>query len=209
MRAAVNGALRRIPVWAVWVAGLIPLALVVFDLLTGRMGVDPIREIEHRLGQTALYFLVGGLAVTPLLRITGISLMRFRRAIGLLCFAHALPHVLAWVVLDMGLLWGQMLRDVVKRPYLLVGMLAFVMLVPLAVTSNNLSIRRMGAAAWRGLHKLVYPAAVLAALHWIWAVKIDELQPWFWMLTILALLALRPLIPRPIRWGTMKVSKTF
>ncbi|WP_371822279.1 sulfite oxidase heme-binding subunit YedZ, partial [Paracoccus sp. C2R09] len=170
--------LRRVPVWAVWLVGLIPLALVVFDLLIGRMGVDPIREIEHRLGQTALYFLAGGLAVTPLLRITGISLMKFRRAIGLLCFSYVVPHVLAWMVLDMGLLWSQMLGDVIKRPYLLVGMLALAILIPLSVTSNNLSIRRMGGQAWRRLHKAVYAAAILAGLHWLWAVKVNELQPW-------------------------------
>ncbi|WP_282603800.1 protein-methionine-sulfoxide reductase heme-binding subunit MsrQ [Paracoccus sp. PARArs4] len=209
MRSAVNNALRRLPVWAVWVAGLVPLALVVFDLLTGRMGVDPIREIEHRLGQTALYFLVGGLAVTPLLRLTGISLMKFRRAIGLLCFTYVVPHVLAWVALDMGLLWSQMLKDIIKRPYLLVGMLAFAILIPLAVTSNNLSIRRMGGQAWRRLHKGVYAAAILAGLHWLWAVKVDELQPWFWFVSILAILGFRVVFRGRVRWGFWRSSETM
>ncbi|MDO6670156.1 protein-methionine-sulfoxide reductase heme-binding subunit MsrQ [Paracoccus sp. 1_MG-2023] len=198
--------LRRVPVWAVWLVGLIPLALVVFDLLIGRMGVDPIREIEHRLGQTALYFLAGGLAVTPLLRITGISLMKFRRAIGLLCFSYVVPHVLAWMVLDMGLLWSQMLGDVIKRPYLLVGMLALAILIPLSVTSNNLSIRRMGGQAWRRLHKAVYAAAILAGLHWLWAVKVNELQPWFWFVLILVILGSRVVLRGPIRWGVRRSS---
>ena len=196
----VNEALRRVPIWAVWLAGGIPFALLIWDVTTGGTGVDPVREIEHRLGRTALYFLVAGLAVTPLLRITGISLMRFRRALGVLCFAYAFPHVLAWVVLDMGLLWGQMASDVVKRPYLLFGMLALMVLTPLAITSNNLSIRKMGGKAWRRLHKCVYAAAVLTALHWVWAVKVNEREPFFWTTVILVLITLRYLVPRPLAW---------
>ncbi|WP_458478527.1 sulfite oxidase heme-binding subunit YedZ [Paracoccus sp. T5] len=168
------------------------------------LGVDPIREIEHRLGRTALYFLVGGLAVTPLMRLTGISLMRFRRALGVLCFAYALPHVLAWVVMDMGFLWAQMARDIVKRPYLLFGMLAFVMLLPLALTSNNLSLRKLGGQSWRTLHKLVYLAAPLVALHWLWAVKVNEPSPLFWLAAILGLLAVRLFVQRPLAWTRPK-----
>lgn len=200
MMRRINDGLRRIPIPLVWLAGAIPFALLVFDVVTGAIGVDPIAKIEHRLGQTALYFLVASLAVTPLLRLTGISLMRFRRALGVICFAYALPHVLTWVVLDMGFLWAQMAQDIVKRPYLLVGMTAFVLLLPLAVTSNNLSIRRMGGQGWRRLHKLVYLAAPLVALHWIWAAKVNERAPSFWMAVILILLASRVVIPRPLAW---------
>ena len=198
MARRINDVLRRLPVWAVWLVGLIPLALLVFDTLTGRVGVDPVAAIEHRLGRTALYFLIGGLAVTPLLRITGVSLMRFRRAIGLLCFTYVVLHVLAWVVIDMGFLWAQMGRDVIKRPYLLFGMIAFVLLLSLAVTSNNLSIRRMGAQAWRRLHQAVYIAAPLVAVHWMWALKTFPVTPMVWMAVILALLGLRIAIPRPL-----------
>lgn len=200
MIRAVNDALRGVPVWAVWLAGALPFALLLWDTLTGGLGVDPVQEIEHRLGQTALYFLIGGLAVTPLLRLTGVSLMRFRRAIGVLCFAYALPHVLAWVVMDMGLLWGQMATDILKRPYLLFGMGAFLMLLVLAVTSNNLSMRKMGGQNWRRLHKLVYVAAPLAALHWLWAIKVNEIAPILWAAVILGLLALRLVIRRPMPW---------
>lgn len=207
MRAALNGWLRRIPVWALWLGGLIPLALVVRDTLTGGLGIDPIRDIEHRLGRTALYFLVASLAVTPVLRITGISFMRFRRALGLLCFTYAGLHVLAWVVMDMALLWAAMARDVVKRPYLIFGMAAFVMLLALAITSNNLSIRRMGGAGWRRLHKLAYLAAPLVTLHWIWALKTFPLEPALWLAAILLLLGVRVAVPRPIRWNMAAVSK--
>ena len=125
-----------------------PLALLVWDTVQGHLGVDPVRDIEHRLGRTALYFLIATLCVTPLLRLARLNVMRFRQALGLICFTYVGCHVAAWVVFDMGFLWGQMVRDVVKRPYLIFGMLALVMLAALALTSNRLSIRRMGAG-WR------------------------------------------------------------
>lgn len=199
MRAALNGRLRRIPVWFVWLGGLVPLALLLWDTLAGGLGIDPVRDIEHRLGRTALYFLVASLAVTPVLRLAGISFIRFRRALGLLCFTYAGLHVLAWAVMDMALLWGAMGRDVVKRPYLVFGMAAFVILLMLAATSSNGAIRRMGAGAWRRLHRLVYLAAPLVALHWIWALKTFPLEPVLWLAVILALLALRVAVPRPLR----------
>lgn len=199
MTRKINDALRKLPIWAVWLIGLIPLGLLVWDTVTGSIGVDPVAAIEHRLGRTSLYLLVGGLAVTPLLRITRINLMRFRRALGLLCFTYVGLHVLAWIVIDMGFLWGQMGRDIVKRPYLLFGMIAFVMLLTLAVTSNNLSIRRMGALAWRRLHRLVYIAAPLVALHWMWALKTFPVTPAVWLAVILALLGLRIAVPRPLQ----------
>lgn len=207
MRAVLNGELRRIPVWALWLGGLVPLMLLIWDAVTGGLGIDPIRDIEHRLGRTALYFLIASLAVTPVLRITGLSFMKFRRALGLLCFTYAGLHVLAWVVMDMALLWGAMARDVVKRPYLIFGMASFVMLLALALTSNNASIRRMGSASWRSLHKLAYLAAPLVTLHWIWALKTFPLEPVLWLVVILGLLTLRIVVPRPIRWGTAQTSR--
>jgi sulfoxide reductase heme-binding subunit YedZ len=198
----INDGLRRIPVWAIWLAGLIPLALLVWDVLTGAVGVDPIPKIEHRLGRTALYFLIGSLAVTPVLRLTGITLIRFRRALGLLCFTYVVLHVLTWILLDMGLLWSQMARDVVKRPYLIFGMSALLLLIPVALTSNNLSIRRLGGKRWKRLHQLVYPAAILVPLHWIWALKTFPVRPVFWLIAILLLLALRPLLAKPRRAGS-------
>lgn len=179
-----NTWLRRLPVWLVWLVGMVPLGLLVADTLTGHLGVDPVRDIEHRLGRTAIYFLLATLAVTPLLRLTRLNLMRFRQALGLICFTYVACHVAAWVLFDMALLWAQMIKDVVKRPYLLFGMIALLMLVALAVTSNRYSIRRMGSQ-WRRLHRLIYPAALLAAIHWLWALKVWE----SWPLTILAAVA--------------------
>lgn len=190
MMQALNRALRRLPVWAVWLVGLAPLALLIWDTLSGHLGIDPVRDIEHRLGRTAIYFLIATLAVTPLLRLARVNLMRFRQALGLICFTYALCHLLSWVVFDMGFLWTQMLKDVVKRPYLIFGMLAFSMLLALAVTSNRASIRRMGRN-WRRLHRLVYPAAILTAMHWLWALKVWEAWPLTILGAILLLLAQR------------------
>lgn len=185
-----NRALRRLPEWAVWLLGAIPLALLVADIVTGNLGIDPVRDVEHRLGRTALYFLMGSLAVTPALRILRLNAMKFRRALGLLAFSYAVLHVAAWVALDMGFLWGQMGRDVLKRPYLVMGMIAVVILLALAVTSNRASIRRMGRG-WHWLHRLSYAAVVLACLHWLYALKLWGAWPLGVAAVILLLLVLR------------------
>ena len=190
MATWLNRWLRRVPVWLVWLPGLIPLALLIADALTGGLGVEPVRDIEHRLGRTALYFLVASLAVTPLLRLTRVNLIRYRRTLGLLCFTYAALHMLAWVSMDMAFLWAQMGRDLIKRPYLFFGMAGFAILLALAVTSNDRAIRSMGAG-WRRLHRLIYVAAPLVVLHWIWALKTFPVIPMIWMGVILGLLLMR------------------
>lgn len=188
---AINGQLRRLPIWPVYLLGAAPALWLAWLAVAGGLGVDPVKRLEHRSGEIALQFLVAGLAVTPLRRLTGISLLRFRRALGLLAFGYAGLHVLVWLVLDMNLLWGQIAEDIVKRPYITIGMVAFLLLVPLALTSTDGALRRMGASAWGRLHRLVYPAALLAALHYIWLVKAWPLEPFLYIAAILGLLALR------------------
>lgn len=200
MRAWVNTQARRLPEWAVWVAGLVPLALLVADMILGRLGIDPVRDIEHRLGRTALYLLAASLAVTPLLRFGRINLVRLRRAVGLLAFTYAVLHLGAWLVFDMALLWPQIVKDVLKRPYLVFGMASLGILLVLALTSNAASLRRLGTARWRSLHRLVYLAAPLALLHWVWALKVWEPKPLLWTGVILLLLASRA-VPRTSRGG--------
>ncbi|WP_235931196.1 protein-methionine-sulfoxide reductase heme-binding subunit MsrQ [Paracoccus xiamenensis] len=191
--------LRRIPEWAVWLAGALPLALLVYDTLNGGLGVDPVRDIEHRLGRTALYFLIATLAVTPIRKLFRINATHLRRALGLLSFSYACLHLASWIVFNMGLLWQQMLKDVVKRPYLVFGMLAFVALLLLALTSNRFSIRRLGRN-WLRLHRLIYPAAILACLHWLWALKLWTGWPLFCASVILVLLGVRlPAVGRAIK----------
>ncbi|MFV0293494.1 MAG: sulfite oxidase heme-binding subunit YedZ [Paracoccus sp. (in: a-proteobacteria)] len=195
---ALNVFLRRTPEWAVWVAGVVPLALLAHDTLNNGLSIDPVREIEHRLGRTALYFLIGTLAITPLRKLTRINATHLRRALGLLAFSYAALHLSAWVAFDMGLLWGQMLRDVIKRPYLLFGMVSFLILLVLAVTSNRFSIRKLGKN-WRKIHRLVYPATILSGLHWLWALKLWTFWPLFCGAVILLLLFLRFPFLRPQR----------
>ena len=186
-----NGALRRVPPWAVYLAGTLPLAWIVWLLFHNGLGVDPVKEIEHRLGKIGLQFIVAGLAVTPLRRWGGLNLLRFRRALGVLAFCYVGLHLAAWLVLDMALLWGQALGDIVKRPYLTLGMAGFVLLLPLAATSNDWALRRLGGARWRQLHRLVYPAAVLGGVHYLWLVKAWPPEPFLYLGAILVLLALR------------------
>lgn len=195
MRAdGVNAALRRLPPGAVYLAGLIPLAWIVWLTVHGGIGVDPVKEIEHRLGKVALWFLLGGLAITPLRRFTGVNLIRYRRAVGLTAFLYVMLHLVAWLWLDMGLLWAQAAADLVKRPYLLLGISAFVLLVPLALTSNNAAIRRL-RGNWRRLHLLVYPAVLLGVVHYLWQMKVISAEGWLWLMAAMFVLGLR-LIPK-------------
>lgn len=167
----VNKALRRVPTWTVYLLGLLPLSWIVWQTLTGAIGVDPVRGIEWSLGLWALRLLLASLSVTPL-RWLGLNLMRFRRQIGLVAFAYVILHFTSWLTLDMGLRWGQIAGDLYKRWYILIGMTALALLIPLAVTSNGWSIRRLGAQGWNQLHKLAYPAAILAATHFLMVGKV-------------------------------------
>ncbi len=170
MTATLNSWLRRIPAWALYIMCAAWVGWLFWLGATGGLGPEPINALEREYGLFALYLLIGGLAVTPLRQLTGISLLKFRRAIGVSAFFTVLAHFLVWAVLDLqslGLIWD----DIVKRPYVTVGMAAFLLLIPLAVTSNNLSVRRMGRAAWRGLHRLTYPAILLGRVHYLWIAK--------------------------------------
>ena len=192
--------MRWLPRWAVWLAGAVPLALLVADILADRLGPDPVVVIEHRLGRTALYFIIASLSVTPLLRLGRLNLIRFRRTLGLLAFSYATLHVLAWAVLDLGLLWAQILRDVVKRPYLIVGASAFVILAILAATSADSMIRRLGAGRWKALHRSIYAGVLLAILHWIWAYKLPPAKALAVGAGVAVILALRlPVVDRAVR----------
>lgn len=183
--------LRRLPTGVVWALGALPLALLVWDTLAGGLGIDPVRDIEHRLGRTAVYFLVASLCVTPLLRLARVNLMKFRRPLGLLAASYAGLHLLAWVVLDMGLRWEQALKDIARRPYLTIGMAALAILLILAATSSNATIRRLGARRWGMIHRLVYLAAPLALFHWLLAHKIWPAKPLLILGAVAILLALR------------------
>ena len=160
----INGFARRVPNWVVYGLGLVPLGFLVWGAVFGGLGPDPVKAIERTLGLRGFQFLLASLAITPLRRV-GLNLIRFRRALGLLAFAYVSLHLTAWVWLDLGLRWNEMLADLWKRPYVIVGMIGFVALVPLAATSSNRAIRAMGPLAWRRLHRLAYVAILAGAVH--------------------------------------------
>ena len=141
------------------------------------LGADPVAEIEHRTGLWALRLLLLTLAVSPLRQLTGQAvLLRFRRMLGLYAFFYASLHLAAYLVLDLGGYWAQLFEEIAKRPYITVGFAAWLLLVPLAVTSTRGWMRRLGRR-WGQLHRLVYAIAVLAVLHFWWLVKSDVREP--------------------------------
>jgi len=184
-----NTIARRVPTWVVYIVGLLPIPWLLFQAQTGGLGAEPIKALEKELGLLALQLLIAGLAITPARRYLRLNLIKFRRAVGLLAFIYVSLHLLVWLVLDVGIL-SQIWADILKRPYITIGMAGFACLVPLAATSNNFSIRKLGAT-WRKLHRLTYLAAILAGVHFIWLVKGFQIEPLLYMAAILALLLLR------------------
>ncbi|WP_242107400.1 protein-methionine-sulfoxide reductase heme-binding subunit MsrQ [Luteimonas aquatica] len=177
----------------VHLAALTPLAILgwqfwaVYTSGSDALGADPVAEIEHRLGLWALRLLMIALAVTPLRQLTGQAvLIRFRRMLGLYAFAYATLHFAAYLLLDLRSYWTQIFEEIAKRPYITVGFAAWLLLLPLAITSTKGWIRRLGRN-WGRLHKLVYAIGVLAVLHFWWLVKSDIREPLLYA-TILAVL---------------------
>jgi sulfoxide reductase heme-binding subunit YedZ len=185
---------------AVWAGGLAPAAWIVWRALHGSLGANPVETLEHATGDWALRLLLATLAVSPLRRLTGWhALIAERRSLGLLTFGYAACHFTIWAVLDLGLDPAAIVEDVRKRPYVTVGFTAFVLLVPLAVTSTRSWMRRLGRR-WTSLHRLVYVAAGLAVLHYAWLVKADLRPPLAYGAALAALLLLRlPLRRRGMR----------
>jgi methionine sulfoxide reductase heme-binding subunit len=162
---------------AIYIFGMLP-AVWYFHLgISDQLGADPQNTLERALGLWALRFLILALAITPLRRLGGPNLIRYRRAVGLLGFYYAALHLSVYLLLDQGLDFAAIWADIVKRPYITVGMLAFTILVPLAVTSNTAMIRRLGGGAWQRLHRLVYVATAAAAVHFVMLVKAWPPEP--------------------------------
>jgi len=193
-------ALPQVPKIAVYIVGFIPAVWLFYAGITDQLGADPMRYLEQGLGLWALRFLIATLTVTPLRQLFNVNLLRYRRALGLLAFYYAVLHLLTYLVLDQGLDGPAIVADIVKRPYITIGMATFVILVPLAVTSNNAAIRRMGGQAWAKLHRLVYLAAIGAALHFVLVVKSWPPEPLVYAAIVAALLGyrlIRSLVKKP------------
>lgn len=186
----INGVLRKIPAWTIYIVATVWVVWLFYLALTGGLGVEPINALEREYGELGLKLLILGLLVTPLRKWTGVNLIKFRRAIGVTTFFVILAHFLVWAVLDVQT-FARVWTEIVKRPYVTVGMVGFVLMIPLAATSNNLSVRKLGAAFWRKLHKLTYPIAILGAVHYLWLVKGFQIEPIIYLAIILGLLAAR------------------
>ena len=186
---SINAGLRKIPTWVLYIVLPIPGLLAIVAGLTDNLGPEPINELEEQLGEFALKLLIVGLAVSPLLHVTRINLVRFRRAIGLMAFAYVLAHFLVWFLLDLQAL-NQIWTEIAKRPYVTAGFAGFIAMIPLALTSNDWSVRRLGRF-WRVLHRLTYLAAILAGAHFIMLSKGFDVEALAHMAVILAFLALR------------------
>lgn len=174
---------------------LLPLARLIWLAFTGDLSANPIEYITHQTGTWTLNFLLLTLTVTPLVRLTGYTpLTGLRRMLGLYSFFYAVLHFITYVWLDQFFDFAHMLHDIGKRPFITVGFAAFVLLIPLAVTSNKAMMKRLGRR-WKQLHRLVYPTAVLAVVHYYWLVKKDVTVPLEYAVALAALLLFR-LMPR-------------
>ena len=195
----VNRLLKRVPTWTIYLLGTIPLFIVAWQTATA---IDPVRALEWGLGLWAVRLLIATLFVSPL-RWAGLNLLRFRRQLGLVAFTYVVLHFTSWLTIDMGLRWAQILPDLYKRWYILVGMSALLLLIPLALTSNNGAIRRLGAQNWSRLHKLAYPATALAMLHFLMVGKVYTAEVLTYAAILSALLALRIYRngPRSLIWA--------
>jgi sulfoxide reductase heme-binding subunit YedZ len=170
---------------------LVPLAWIVIDGLSDGLGANPIETITHRTGDWTLRLLLLSLTVTPARRLLRWNWpLRVRRMLGLFTFFYAILHFATYLVLDQFFDWGEILKDIVKRPYITVGFTALLLLIPLAVTSTNGMMRRLGRR-WAQLHQLVYVIATLGVFHYLWLVKADLLQPLVYAGILLALLLVR------------------
>ena len=153
---------------------LVPLTLLAFDIQRGTLGPDPVAQLEHATGIWALRILLVTLAITPLRALTGWNaLIRYRRMLGLFAFFHASVHLAIYLVVDLGGFWSQILTEIAKKPFITVGFLAWLLMIPLAITSTKRMIRRLGRR-WQMLHRLVYASGLLAVLHFLWQVKYGE-----------------------------------
>jgi len=176
----------------VFVGSLVPLAAITLRAARGELGANPVAEALNQLGLVALVFVVAALMCTPLKTMFGWTWpMRLRRMLGLFGFFYALLHVATYTGLDQGFDWRAIWADVTKRKFIFVGFAAFVLLIPLAITSTNGSVKRLGYARWKRLHRLTYVAPILAVIHFVWRVKRDVSEPAMYAVVLAALIGVR------------------
>src|SRR5574337_191082 len=187
-----SGRARIVLKSVVWSVALSPLLLLLYRFLTNGLGANPISYATNLLGDTTLRLLLASLALTPLRIVFGISWqMSLRRLLGLFAFFYVCLHFTVWIAVDHFFEWGELIPDIVKRPYITVGMFALTLLVPLAVTSTSGMIKRLGGRNWRQLHRLVYLIGLLGVLHYLWLVKKGVNDPYLYATILAVLLGIR------------------
>ncbi|WP_083481025.1 sulfite oxidase heme-binding subunit YedZ, partial [Jannaschia donghaensis] len=184
----ISGVARRVPKWPVYLFGIL---LGAFAIWEGLGAIDPVERLSHDFGTLSLRFLLASLCITPILRFARINLTKFRKPLGLLAFGFLTIHFMVWLFLDLGMRWGLIGAEIVKRPYLAVGFVAFVLLIPLAATSWQGAIRRMGAQAWGRLHRLVYPAVILGGIHYVMQEKVWTTESLIYLAVAVGLVVMR------------------
>lgn len=188
--STVNSAVRKIPAWPLYILGLIPAVWGFYLGATNQLGTDPVKTFEIFLGLWAIRFLLLTLAVTPLRDLAGVNLIKYRRGLGLLVFWYVLFHFLVWLILDQQLMMAQAIEDITKRPFIMLGMAALILLIPLALTSFNFAIRKL-RKNWNKLHKLIYVISILAAIHLFMATKVLDTEQYVYLALFIVLLGYR------------------
>jgi len=176
----------------VFISSLIPACWLVFALLTNQLGANPIEAVTRESGLWALKFLVLTLTITPLRWLTGWSMLgSIRRMLGLYVFFYALIHMLLYLWLDQFFDVNEIIKDIIKRPFITIGFFTFTSLIPLVITSNNAMVKKLGGARWKQLHKLTYFIAAASCVHFYMLVKADKLEPLLYGLVVVLLLGAR------------------
>ena len=201
--SSINSGVRRLPTWVVYLVCTVPALWYFWLGFSNQLGPNPITKLEHLLGEFALQLLVFGLVITPLRKFTSISFLKFRRAIGLMAFFYVVLHLMVWVLLDIQIL-SHMVSDILKRPYITIGMVAFIGMLPLAVTSNQWFVKKLGRK-WHHIHRFTYVICLLGALHFVMLRKGFQLEPLIYLFAIIILLLLR-LVPNMRKKGLLKKS---
>lgn len=188
----INRFFQWLPNWTLYLLGPIPGITFFILALRGKLGLDPLNRLEDQYGIWALQLLILGLCISPLCKI-GLNLIKQRRAIGLLAFLYVCAHLIIWIAFDQGFDFARILKEIIKRPFITIGMLGFLLMIPLALTSNNRAIRKIGPKAWQNLHKLTYVVALLGAVHFLLVVKGWPPRPFVYISIICVLLIMRPI----------------
>ncbi len=189
---------RRFVRPALWLLVVVPAIVLVAQLFLDQLGAEPIEELEHASGKWALRLLAASLAITPIMRLTGWGwMLAQRRFLGLAAFFWVMGHLSVYLVLDQFFDWPAIIEDILKRLYITVGMLGFVLMIPLALTSSKAAIRKLGGKRWNRLHRLVYVTAVAGCIHFLWAVKKDITEPMLYIGVFAILFALRFIARKP------------